>query len=136
MTMLTGLLCLFLAGAQPAKKGDYVYSLKSFEGKKNVLAVFAPSKKDSQFAKQLEVVKAQAANLKKSQTAVFYIFESEKGRADSAFLRVADSEDLRKRYKVSKGAFRVLFIDKKGAVKRESQEPLAADQFSKFVSAK
>lgn len=109
------------------------YSLKKYESKRSVLLVFAKDVKDLQFRKQLQMWRPKISELRKKEIALFYVFESGKGRADKEILRETDAIDLRKTFKVKPGAFRVVFVDKQGKTKRESSEPIEAEKLSQFI---
>ena len=122
-----------MEGRDAQTKGSYVYSLKRFEGKKSLVVVFATSSKDESFKKTQEALLGRYAEFRKQGLSVFYVFESEVGRADDMRLRIEDAADLRRTFKIDSGEFRVILIDKKGKLKRESKSPMSKEEIDKFL---
>lgn len=132
------LLCLlsqvsFAEGSQQKSVGSYEYSIKKYEGKKSLLILFAPSSKDEKFKATLEGVLGRYEEFRKRSLGIFYVFESEIGRADDMKLRPSDSTDLRRRMKVNSGEFRAVLVDKKGKIKRESSQQMTKAQLDQFL---
>lgn len=113
--------------------GTYEYSLKKFRGKQNVLLVFAPTKKNSDFQKQSEILKEQFKFLSERKAALFYVFENDDGRADSLNLRDSDAKDLRKQFGVKTGSFLVVGVDKNGKTTGKKNEPQTLDELKKIL---
>jgi len=115
------------------QRGNYSYSLKKFQTKKNVVLVFAKNSNDPTFVRQKEAWKDRYADFRKSDVVLFYVFESGEGRAGNEVLREIDSQDLRKAYKAKSGDFQILYIDKQGKQRRSASQIIATDKLAKFL---
>lgn len=133
---LTAVVLSFFSGLyseELSKKGSYEYSLKRFQGKKNLVLVFAPAPNDERFKKTQEGLLGRYQDFRKKSLGIFYVFEADIGRADDMKLRPEDSADLRKAFSIEPSEFRVIFVDKKGTKKRESKEALSREDLDRFL---
>lgn len=121
-------------GSGKKSLGSSQYNLKKFEGKKNLLILFAPDPKDERFKATQDGLLGRYEEFRKKSLAVFYVFETEMGRADDLKLRPEDGADLRNRLNVSAGEFRVFLIDKKGKVKSQSKDSMTKSQLDQFLA--
>ncbi len=141
MRLLLFLLSIFLLSpsissglsAKNKPTGNYEYSLKKYKGKQNVLLVFAPTKKNSEFLKQSEILKEQFKFLNERKTALFFVLEGDNGRADNLKLRDSDAKDLRKQFNVKDGSFLVVAVDKTGKTVGKKTLPQSLDELKKFL---
>ncbi len=125
-----------LEAKNPDYRGSFEYGLSRWKSKKNVLLIFAPTPKSSEFLKQREAIQEEYKFFRERDAVVYFVFEDEEGRADDLKLRVNDGRDLRKRFKISDGSFSVVLVNKAGEIKAKKSEVLSLDALGQLIKKK
>lgn len=125
LLVLTAFVCVAVVGVCAAQSGGA--NLSRYRNRNRLALVFAPSAKDAQFQKQMELWKNKEAGFADRQLIAFSILESGQSKRGAYDLPSSDARALRKRYNIPSGAFRVLLIGKDGNDAYSSKRPVVLD---------
>lgn len=109
-------------------------AMSEYRWKNRPLLVFAPAVGGAEFTRQLAIVQANTAGFRSRDMVVVVI----KGDRVSMALgrgQGLGAEALRRRYSVSKNAFRAILIGKDGGAKISSSAPLSASRLFGTIDA-
>ena len=105
------------AGVLMATSPALSMDLEKYQWENRLLLVFSPSSSDAEFVTFNRQMNETSAGVAERDLVVFRVFEVEDSRVADRPLSAADAEELRRRFRVASGRFRVVLIGKDGGVK-------------------
>ena len=116
-----------------ARGGDF--NLTPYHNKNRLVFLFAPNKSNALYRKQAALWQGKRAEMDERDILRFNVFESGAGEIGAAPLSAGGSGALRKRFKIRRGAFRMILVGKDGHTALSSAVPVPAARLFALIDA-
>ncbi len=111
-------------------------TLQAYRNRNRVLLVFARGREDARYQRQFSLLKTQTAGLNERELTLIYALGDGKGQSIGTHIEGSgDAPDLRRRFAVTPGQFKVVLIGKDGHTAYTSDHPISSEQLFGLIDA-
>ena len=117
------------------KNSNMAFNLNTYQWKNRLLLIFAPSKDNHDYKRQMQLVEGMRAGFKERDLIAIELLTEGTSRAETQPLNEADAANLRSEFNVAPEEFRVILIGKDGTAKRRDQKPVEPEVIFNEIDA-
>lgn len=110
-----------------AKDSNMTFNLNSYQWKNRLLLIFAPSKDNPGYQRQMQLFEGTVADFKDRDLISIELMANGISRAETQTLNEAEAASLRSKFNVAPEEFQVILIGKDGTAKRRDKQPVAPE---------
>jgi hypothetical protein len=134
VSMRLALLCVVAMGCMTAFAGESkkVVTLEELRDHKRVLLIFAASRDDARFKAQVATMQSHVADAEERD---LMVIEAPLRGESSGAIQLADTDSVRRRFRVGREEFVVLLVGKDGGEKLRSEQPIEFERLRTTIDA-
>ena len=118
-----------------ANNSNMALNINTYQWKNRLLLIFAPSKDNPDYQRQMQLVEGKLADFKERDLIAIELLAEGTSQAEMQTLNEAEAASLRSEFNVAPEEFRVILIGKDGTAKRRDEKPVAPEVIFNQIDA-